>query len=49
MGRATDFLLIDRADWKLGLVLPTAPFVEFVKLFSFDDGSGREYDVHVVR
>ena len=48
-GRATDFFVDRSGRLEVGAVLPTAPFVEFVKLFSFDDGSGREYDVHVVR
>ena len=29
--------------------MPTAPFVAFVKWFSFDEGSGGEYDVHAAR
>jgi len=41
--------LIDRADCEEKLVLPTARFVAFVKLFSFDDGSGQSYDVHAAR
>jgi len=49
-GRATDFFYCSIGpDCEERLVLPTAPFVAFVKFVSFDDGSGREYDVHVAR